>query len=225
MSRNRRRDERSTRRLPVNFWRPGEEDKRQSGYTNDISTSGMYISTNRPLPPGSRIRVAIGPVDRGFLIEGKVVRVLKVDTSMQSKKIGGMGIRFVPVKELILGLVPELKSGVGDPPTEDGVFRLRYASPQEFLDIYERDLRTGGLFVPTETPAAMNAEIYVELMVLSLRVEPLRLPVRVVHRFAPTFDHGVPSAQVNLMSGMGVEVIDFGSHSERIEAFVARCRG
>ena len=84
MSRNRRKDERSARRLPVSFWRPGEEDKRQTGYTSDISTSGMYISTNRPLPPGSRIRIAIGPVDRGFLIEGKVVRVLKVYGSHQT---------------------------------------------------------------------------------------------------------------------------------------------
>ena len=65
---DRRRDDRFRRRVPVYFWRPGRS-YRHSGFTSDVSTSGMFLATDEPMPAGSRIRVAIGASDRGFFVE------------------------------------------------------------------------------------------------------------------------------------------------------------
>ena len=68
----RRDDDRRPYRIRVYFW-DRETNKRSLGYTTNISTSGMYITTSRLLPRGTRIRVALRSADdRNVAIEAVV---------------------------------------------------------------------------------------------------------------------------------------------------------
>ena len=59
--------------IPVNY---AANDRIYSSYINDISASGLYITTEKPLLVGDNIMVSfsIQGYDRPFKIKGKIVR-------------------------------------------------------------------------------------------------------------------------------------------------------
>jgi Tfp pilus assembly protein PilZ len=52
----------------------------------------------------------------------------------------------------------------------------------ELLEVYERDMRNGGLFVPTSRPAEMDSEVSVELNLPQARKSVMTVVAKVVHR-------------------------------------------
>ncbi len=48
------RSDRLAHQVQVRFWTKGEEAIPLSGHTRDLSTTGMFISTKSPYPPGTR---------------------------------------------------------------------------------------------------------------------------------------------------------------------------
>ena len=68
---SRRRAARRARRVQVHFWKHGDPTS-YVGYTTNISMTGMFIATNSPVAPASRIRVEVVDRDRGFMVEGVV---------------------------------------------------------------------------------------------------------------------------------------------------------
>jgi len=108
MGSERRSAERRSRRLEVRFWRGGK-DQAFSGFTTNISTSGLFLGTTQSLQPGERIRIEL--VDRiaGFIIEGQVARVHRVAIPLRHVDQPGAGIRFLEPDELISALVPALR--------------------------------------------------------------------------------------------------------------------
>ena len=99
-----RRKKRFGRRLQLRYWIEGEEHERR-GYTTNVSTSGAFLATNGPAPPGTRMRVEfLG--ENGFIIEAIVAHAARVSTSLQSIRSSGMGIRFLSIDELVAGLLP-----------------------------------------------------------------------------------------------------------------------
>ncbi len=101
----RRKRPRFARRLQVHFRKHGD-DTVYSGFTANISTSGMFIGTASPLRPGSRVRVEVIDEAHGFAIEGMVAHAARVSPLLQKLKTSGMGVRFLPVSELVATLVP-----------------------------------------------------------------------------------------------------------------------
>lgn len=205
--------------MQVQFWKRGTT-KRYRGYSANISTGGMYIDTNTLVPKGSRIRLEVGTGELTFMAEAVVARVNK---SHQTLRPSGMGMRFLAIEELVSELIPEIASGlpnVDDAPLPEGSYRLSFADRHQFLEVYRRDLSTGGLFIPTDEPAALNEVVTVEVSVNETGVAPVRLEARVVHRLDPVMPDGTGTG--NLMAGMGVEILSFETAQETLRAMVAQ---
>jgi Tfp pilus assembly protein PilZ len=99
-----RRKKRFARRIQVKYWPEGEEHERK-GYTTNVSTIGVFIASNAPVPPGTRMRIEfLGPA--GFIVESKVAHSARVSASLQSIRSSGMGIRFLLPSELVRELLP-----------------------------------------------------------------------------------------------------------------------
>lgn len=104
-----RRKRRFARRIQVRYWPQGEDHERK-GYTTNVSTTGVFIATNAPLPPATRMRIEF--LDRsGFIVEAVVAHSARVSASLQSIRSSGMGIRFLLPSELVRELLPSRSEG------------------------------------------------------------------------------------------------------------------
>lgn len=102
---SRRRAVRRPRRVQVHFWKRGEPTS-YVGYTTNISMTGMFIATNSPIPPASRVRIEVVDRDRGFMVEGVVAHARKIRGELARVSQSGMGVRFLSVEELVRELIP-----------------------------------------------------------------------------------------------------------------------
>ncbi len=106
-------------------------------------------------------------------------------------------------------------------PVGEGAFSVHFTSPEEFLEVYRRDILQGGLFVSTRHPARIQESVLVELYPPLAGAEPVTLRARVVHRFEP---HSSEPGGLNLLSGMGLELFDLPALVEQLQPVVARLR-
>lgn len=97
-----------------------------------------------------------------------------------------------------------------------GTFAVHFLSPQEFLEVYRRDILNGGLFVSTRYPGQLQETISVELHPPFPQALPVLTRARVVHRVEPAGDGFGP----NLLAGMGVELLDLPGLIEKLQPFV-----
>ncbi len=219
----RREKARRPHRMQVSFWELGS-DKRKMGYTLNVSSTGLYITTSILLPRGTRIRVELTGSTQSYVLEAEVARVFR---SQNNLRPSGMGVHFLTPAEVIRELLtpreatpaavtptpppPSLSAAARSPlvsplPTTPlsapgWVFPLTFNDLQQFLFAYRRDLKDGGLFVATPTPAGLNEVVTVHLLVSDVMAQPLRFEARVVQRFEP--GSGVTVA------GMGLEILNF----------------
>jgi Tfp pilus assembly protein PilZ len=236
-----RRDKtRRAHRSEIGFWELGS-DKRHIGYSTNISSTGLYLTTNYLLPRGTRLRVEISLGGRSNILEAQVARMVR---SLNNLRPPGMGLRFLMPEEVVAEVTTELgarASAVAPAPPQVGpsvpappssvsaqapsvsgppvVQAQALASPTayprvfvdraQFQQAYQRDLRTGGLFVPTKDPAAIGSVVEIALMVAEALSAPLRFQARVVHRL----ENGAGP-----VAGMGVEILAF----EQIEHVLRR---
>lgn len=280
---SRRRATRRARRVQVNFLKQGEPTS-YVGYTTNISTTGMFVATNSPMPSGTRVRVEVVDRDRGFVVEGVVAHARKVRAELASITQSGMGVRFLSVEELVRELipaaygqteeiphnadrgsystspnlhaepdVPELSVAPAPPepppapplPREPsrtpgrtpvstpltpphmatpiaatgGSFSVRFSGPEEFLEVFRRDIMQGGLFVSTRFPARLQEMVSVELHPPVAFAEPVLIRARVVQRFEPGND---ATGSPNLLAGMGLELVDLPALVKRLQPIVQR---
>lgn len=271
--------------MQVQFWRRGEAQA-YAGYTTNISTTGMFVATNSPQPPGARLRIEVMDGSHDFVVEGVVAHARKVRGDMTRISHPGMGIRFLSVEELVRELIPVLPGeseeipeaerlwGPAGPPVQAaatapaetvaapppptppwspssptpqtpppaltpaagtrpvrppeparpvdgmGAFNVQFLGPAEFLEVYARDIVNGGLFVSTRYPGRLQETIKVDLLPPLPAAEPVSFRARVVQRFEPRGnDFGA-----NLLSGMGVEILDLPAVLERLRLIVERLR-
>ena len=106
----RRKATRYPRRLQVRYWALGEPEP-FTGYSANISATGMFVGTASPLPPGTRVRVEILDPERGFVVEGIVAHAAKISPILQKIRTSGMGVRFLRVEELVKALMDPGRAG------------------------------------------------------------------------------------------------------------------
>ncbi|MES1242118.1 MAG: PilZ domain-containing protein [Acidobacteriota bacterium] len=98
-----------------------------------------------------------------------------------------------------------------------GTFSVHFLSAAEFVEVFRRDIANGGLFVSTRYPGRLQETVNVELHPPFPGATPVSVRARVVQRFEPSSDHGP-----NLLSGMGVELLDLAAVVEALKPYVER---
>jgi Tfp pilus assembly protein PilZ len=169
--------QRRPRRARVQFWKRGETEA-TTGFTSNVSTSGMFVGTNTPLPRGTRVRIEVMEPP-GLFLEGVVAHAVKVAPGLQRVRQSGMGIRFLRGDEVLAELLappppppPKTAPAAPEPPPapiEEGppkglVYPVRFGDAQQLLEAFRRDLRNGGMFVATKYPAPLNTHVTVEIV-------------------------------------------------------------
>lgn len=230
-SADRRENARRPRRIPVKFWKRGDETA-HTGFTTNISTSGAFISTRNLVPKGARLRIEFCDSRAGFMAEAEVARAIRTEPALQQVMPTGLGVRFLGVEELVAELFPSVPSQlrtnvVGDveleeePPAEQVAdetaddsskedppklheFVVRFPSDASYRQAYERDVRQGGLFVASQHPAPLDRKVLLEIHAPG-RNRPFQLRAKVVQSVPPTSSDG---GKPNLLAGMGVEFLD-----------------
>jgi hypothetical protein len=100
-----------------------------------------------------------------------------------------------------------------------GTYNVRFSGIDEFLEVFHRDILQGGLFVSTRYPARLQETVSVELYLPVSSLPPVLLRARVVQRFEPGLDSGP-----NLLSGMGLELLEVTELIAKLEPSVARLK-
>jgi Tfp pilus assembly protein PilZ len=147
----------------------------------------------------------------------------------------GMGVRFLSHEELVAPLVQRLaeQGGAARPAavpslavqagSSSGGFAVRFESARQFVEVFERDIQHGGLFVATRSPAALNQVIHLQLHLPVDGGEPVEVPARVVHRYDPA-EHGVGD-RPDRVPGMGVEFLERERTVARLRELARRLAG
>lgn len=225
---DRRENARRPRRIPVRFWKRGD-DKAYTGFTTNISSSGAFISTRSLVPKGARLRIEFCDAKAGFMTEAEVARAIRTEPALQQVMPTGLGVRFLGVEELVGELFPSVPSQprkrvVGDVELEETgdesgeaeesveedtphklhEFVVRFPSEASYRQAYERDVRQGGLFVASQHPAPLERKIMLEVHAPD-KDRPFHLRAKVVQSVPPTSSN---DGKPNLLAGMGVEFLD-----------------
>ena len=86
--------------MEVRFWLRGNPQA-HSGFTVDVSRSGMFLGTSVALKPGERLRLELIDRENGFMVEGEVARVHRVSAALRHVQQPGVGVRFLPPADLV----------------------------------------------------------------------------------------------------------------------------
>ncbi len=84
---------------------------------------------------------------------------------------------------------------------ERPIFSVTYRDLDQIKQVFERDIKTGGIFVPTPEPEPLDRVVQVEVGIVGER--PVRVDARVVHSVQPE-----PGGGENMLVGMGVQFTD-----------------
>jgi len=168
---DRRRSKRHRVRLRVRYWNDYGE---HTGFTADVSGTGLFVETNRVLPPGTRMHLDVETPDGSFLAEGVVARVVRASTLVKPVKMGGLGLRLVGLEEAIQAAAPSAVSAPAEVPALEaprapreltGVpLELDLRDRQALSLVFERDVKQAGLYVRTESPPARDSQVVVRLL-------------------------------------------------------------
>ena len=113
---------------------------------------------------------------------------------------------------------PPAPPSIPAPREGTGTFAVHFLSPEEFVEVFRRDIVNGGLFVSTRYPGRLQETVNVELHPPFPGATAVLVRARVVQRFEPSSDNGSP----NLLSGMGVELLELPAVVERLQPYVER---
>ena len=208
--------QRFKRRLRLRFW--SLEDKTlRSGFTQDVSVTGMFICTNSPLSSGTRIAIEVPLGSEKIQLQGEVRRALRVDPVLRMVKTAGMGVRLLKVEEVMVEVL-RLKKAVEEE-VEEGeiafetaaekaeestgeltVFPVYYDSPYDLAISFSRDIKHGGLFVATSEPAEREDKVILEFLFDWDPEHRVSVQVQVVKKFVAAEG----SATGEQVTGMGV---------------------
>jgi uncharacterized protein (TIGR02266 family) len=111
--------------------------------------------------------------------------------------------------------IPAASTAAASPAITGSLFPLVFRDREQFRRAFERDISTGGLFVTTDRPLALDSVVEVEVGVEGTEAAPVRLQARVVHRTEPT-----AGEEGNLLAGMGLQFLDVQRAVERLRSLL-----
>ena len=181
---------RHPRRVQVRFWPETHPEQAHAGYSRNVSATGMFIATVHPLKPGTLVSIEFREDSEAFRVQAKVVHSAKVSPLLQAVRPSGMGVRFLDRAPGLERLLPEDERAVLNE-FHSKIFPIYFASGEELLRIFDRDIKNGGLFVPTERPAEKEQLVSIELHLPRSEDPVLTFDATVVHRVDAGPDSGI----------------------------------
>jgi Tfp pilus assembly protein PilZ len=164
----------------VRFWVHGDEQPR-TAFINDISTTGVFVTTAYPVPRGTEIRIEIIDGTVSYTVEAVVARRVWMAPDLRRLGPSGMGARFLSPDELVERLRARDTGRVNGSKQRDNHYLIALDDDRALLQTYASDLEMGGLFIPTEAPPPLNREILVDFRFPDSD-EVSTFPARVVQR-------------------------------------------
>jgi len=211
---DKRRATRYKRRLQLRFWSHDDRHPRK-GFTQNISVSGMFVSTNAPFKPGTRVFIEIPSRNDKLVLQAEVRYSARVDPALQKVKPSGMGVRLLRVEEVMAEVLKLRKRGAEEEKEEEKepeekqeligpAFPIKFETPHDLANTYQRDIKYGGLFVASAKPAEKDEKVTLEFR---FSWDPDVL-VRVQAQVVKKFDSAEGSVAGEAVSGMGVAFSD-----------------
>lgn len=147
----RRKHKRYNKRLKVLF---GEKDFSLSGFTGNVSSSGLFVIASLNVKLGQRLHMQIEAEGKSLYQEGVVARLNMVPPELRTVVKGGFGFRFLSQRELLAELIPSATNPLARVLSFDSAWKL--------AELYEKELKRGGVFLWSDTQVAVNTVIPVE---------------------------------------------------------------
>lgn len=208
MAREKRSAPRIRKRLLVHYGVSGLD---RSGFTADVSTTGMFVvsSTLPALDTRLHLQVFFGEGDFTYF-EGRVRRHRLVPVELRSLEKAGFGVEFLSPAEL---LADRLKKRDAGPVESVPRFRLDIRSRQSLRELWDRELRHGGIFITSDRTPGRDEIAEVELALTFAPGEPaLRFSARVLQILQ------VPGSP----AGIGFEFLDRRGIEEKLQPMLGR---
>ena len=196
----------------MRFWVHGDEQPR-TAFINDISTTGVFVTTAYPVPRGTEIRIEILDGTVSYTVEAVVARRVWMAPDLRRLGPSGMGARFLSPDELVERLRSRDTGRVQGSKQRDNHYLIALDDDRALLQTYASDLEMGGLFIPTESPPPLNREILVDFRFPD-NDEVSTFAARVVQRVPP--DQGGQT----LRAGMAVVFENPGAVLNRLRPFL-----
>ena len=201
--RDKRRAERQRKRLTVRFW---WDDLEGSGFTQDVSESGLLVETSKDLELGTRVHVELTGDNLAFFANAVVVRKKQYPRQARSLFKPALGLRFEKITEALQHArdaeerkpaEPQEKpeaagEATGKPARKraakskrsgapaaqkpaaqdaDPVYETKHLPmevdlrrPERLAEIYEEDVKHGGLRVRTTEIREIDSEVVVPVL-------------------------------------------------------------
>jgi Tfp pilus assembly protein PilZ len=216
---DKRRTARYKRRIQLRFWSQDDRNPRK-GFTQNVSVSGMFVSTNAPYKPGTRVFLEVPYGQEKLVLQAEVRYAARVDPALQKVKPSGMGVRLLRVDEVMSEVLKIKSAGVVEveekpesaaevaieevSDLEGSVFPIIFETAHDLANSYERDIKYGGLFIASQEPAEKDDMVVLEFRFGWDTEQVVQVQAQVVKKFA--------SAEGSLageaVSGMGVAFSD-----------------
>jgi len=167
-----RKQKRNPHRVNVRFNKKGDEEF-AVGYTKNISPGGLFIGTNRPLPPGSEIVVEIKEGGKEMRQRpAVVVHAARVSPLLARVRTSGMGVRYLDLDEPAeVTTVPRKREEkrirepeVAEDPSMPEL-QVDLSDVERFREAFRRDIQYGLIFA--QSPAALETDQEVAVRVLT----------------------------------------------------------
>jgi hypothetical protein len=174
-----RQNRRIKRRLIVKF---GEKDLSQSGFTADVSATGLFIVAASIPKLDTRLHLQLFvEAERYLLFEGEVRRHKLVPPELRTLERSGFGVHLLTPREVLnSALSQELQVRR---------FEIVYPLRASFQQAYERELRLGAVFISTSKMLPRDTEVVLSL-VLEFAGRVVELEALVAQAFSPQTGQG-----------------------------------
>ncbi len=169
-------EHRDARRIPRRLkTRFGEGEPSHAGFTQNVSETGLFITTARLPAIGSTLTVQIETSGGSCRLHGQVVRHVMVPMELRSMKPQGFGLRLFNDRAAVRSMLEDpIEPEPAGPPV------VRFATRAAYELTRDTELKRGGLTFTTGAPVAVNEMLEVSLEV-PWRSEALLVRGRVVH--------------------------------------------
>ncbi|MBL8936709.1 MAG: PilZ domain-containing protein [Archangium sp.] len=129
----------------------------QQGFTQDISETGLFITTTLLPKVGTRLMVQLeSPTKKSSIVMGEVVRHVIVPPELRSVMRHGFGVKLISDRALVRSLMEAEKPVPAGP-------SITFHTPAEYQRVKAEELSKGCLSFTSPKAVAINDEVEVAI--------------------------------------------------------------